>query len=126
VTLDGVMVGRAAYHTPWILSEWDELFFGQAPRAEPLTREGVEAAMVAYVEHQMARTKGWAHGEVRWHQVIRHILGLYNGLPGARRWRQVWSDHTLKNHLPSEVMKLAHQRPPRREEPGTGLAAEAA
>ncbi len=125
VTLDGVMVGRAAYHTPWILSEWDELFFGHPARTEALTREGVEAAMVAYVEREMARTKGWTHGEVRWHQVIRHILGLYNGLPGARRWRQVWSDHTLKNELPSKVMQLAHQRPPRREEePGTGLAAQ--
>ena len=116
VALDGVMVGRAAYHTPWILSEWDELFFGQPARSEPLTREAVEAEMVAYVEREMARTQGWAHGEVRWHQVIRHILGPYNGLPGARRWRQVWSDHTLKHHLPSEVMRLAHERPPRRDE----------
>ena len=116
VTLDGVMVGRAAYHTPWILSEWAELFFGQPARSEALTREAVEAEMVAYVEREMARTKGWAHGEVRWHQVIRHILGLYNGLPGARRWRQVWSDHTLKHHLPSEVMRLAHQRPERAPE----------
>ncbi|WP_375186266.1 tRNA dihydrouridine(20/20a) synthase DusA [Aquabacterium sp.] len=114
VTLDGVMVGRAAYHTPWMLSDWDELFFGAAPRAQPLTREAAEAAMVAYVEREMARTAGWAHGEVRWPQVIRHILGLYNGLPGARRWRQVWSDHTLKHERPSEVMRLAHQRPPRR------------
>jgi tRNA-dihydrouridine synthase A len=80
-------------------------------QTEPLSREAVEAAMVAYVEHQMARTKGWEHGEVRWPQVIRHILGLYHGLKGARRWRQVWSDHTLKHHLPSEVMRLAHQRP---------------
>lgn len=123
VTLDGVMVGRAAYHTPWMLSEWGELFFGQAPRPEALSREAVEALMVAYAERQMARTRGWAHGEVRWPQVMRHVLGLYNGLPGARRWRQVWSDHTLKHDMPSEVMKLAHQRPPRREEPGTGLAA---
>ena len=111
VALDGVMVGRAAYHTPWMLSEWDELLFGQPGRSEPLTREAVEAAMVAYVEHQMARTHGWEHGEVRWPQVIRHILGLYHGLKGARRWRQVWSDHTLKHRQPSEVMRLAHQRP---------------
>jgi tRNA-dihydrouridine synthase A len=121
VTLDGVMVGRAAYHTPWLLAEWDALFFGREPRTD-MSREGVEAAMVAYVEREMARTRGWAHGEVRWPQVIRHILGLYNGLPGARRWRQVWSDHRLKNELPSVVMKLAHQRPPRHGESGTGLA----
>jgi tRNA-dihydrouridine synthase A len=111
VTLDGVMVGRAAYHQPWLMAEWDELFFGAAPRDLPWTREAVEAAYVAYAEREMARTAGMPHGEVRWSNVIRHMLGLYNGLPGARRWRQVWSDHTLKGLPPSEVMALAHRRP---------------
>jgi tRNA-dihydrouridine synthase A len=44
-----------------------------------------------------------------WHSIARHMLGLRNGLPGARRWRQVWSDHRLKGHDPREVMALAHQ-----------------
>jgi len=87
------------------------LLFSMPARAEPLTRELIEAAMVAYTEQEMARTAGWAHGEVRWPQVIRHILGLYHGLKGARHWRQVWSDHKLKDQLPSQVMALAHQRP---------------
>lgn len=111
VALDGVMVGRAAYHTPWILSEWDELLFNQPARAEQLRREDIEAAMVAYAQAEMDRTRGLAHGEVRWPQVMRHVLGLYHGLPGARRWRQVWSDHKLKEHLPAQVMALAHERP---------------
>lgn len=111
VTLDGVMVGRAAYHQPWMMADWDALFFGSAPRSQPWTREAVEAAMVAYAEREIARTAGMPHGEVRWPAVIRHMLGLYNGLPGARRWRQVWSDHTLKASPPAEVMALAHQRP---------------
>jgi tRNA-dihydrouridine synthase A len=110
VALDGVMVGRAAYHTPWMMADWDELFFGAQARDVPLTREVVEAAMVAYAEREVARTAGFPHGEVRWSAVVRHILGLYTGLPGARRWRQVWSDHTLKGLPPSEVMRLAHQR----------------
>lgn len=67
--------------------------------------------MVAYIEREMARTAGWPHGEVRWPQAVRHMLGLYNGLKGARRWRQVWSDHTLKHLPPSEVMGMAHARP---------------
>ena len=101
--LDGVMVGREAYHNPWWLAHWDERFFGEP--ANGLTREGVEEAMVAYMEREAA-----AHG-THWYAVARHMLGLRNGLPGARRWRQVWSDHRLK-HLPArEVMAIARTRP---------------
>ena len=97
--VDGVMVGREAYHNPWWLARWDEQFFGAAPAA--LTREQVEEDMVAYMEREAT-----AHG-THWYAVARHMLGLRNGLPGARRWRQVWSDHRLK-HLPaSEVMAIA-------------------
>jgi len=110
VTLDGVMVGRAAYHQPWMMADWDHLFYGEPARDAAFTREAIEAAMVEYAQREMARTAGLPHGEVRWPAVIRHMLGLYNGLPGARRWRQVWSDHTLKGLPPAEVMALAHQR----------------
>lgn len=109
VTLDGVMVGRAAYHEPWILAAWDACFFGES-RAVPLHREDIEAAMVCYAEAEIERTRGLPRGEVRWPAVMRHVLGLYNGLPGARRWRQVWSDHRLKTLPPGEVMALAHAR----------------
>jgi tRNA-dihydrouridine synthase A len=123
VALDGVMVGRAAYHTPWMMAEWDELLFGQGPRQDGLTREAVEAMMVDYTQREINRTAGWPHGEVRWSNVMRHVLGLYSGLPGARRWRQVWSDHTLKHHTPAEVMALAHQRPPKGRPQGQDVAA---
>jgi tRNA-dihydrouridine synthase A len=43
-----------------------------------------------------------------WSAIARHMLGLRNGLPGARRWRQVWSDHRLKTTPPRQVMALAH------------------
>lgn len=111
VALDGIMVGRAAYHTPWIMADWDQRFFGEPANPDAVrTREAVEAEMVRYAQWEMARTAGLPHGEVRWSAVIRHILGLYNGLPGARRWRQVWSDHTLKGLDPQEVMVRAHRR----------------
>lgn len=98
--LDGVMVGREAYHNPWWLASWDEAFFGAAPSAQ--TRESVESLMVDYMAAQAAE-----HG-TPWSAIARHMLGLRHGLPGSRRWRQVWSDHRLKTLHPREVMALAH------------------
>ena len=43
-----------------------------------------------------------------WSSIARHMLGLRHGLPGARRWRQVWSDHRLRDCAPHEVMHCAH------------------
>ena len=97
--LDGVMVGREAYHNPWWLARWDALYFG-APETT-LTREAVEAAMVEYMVREAAE-----HG-THWYSIARHMLGLRHGLPGARRWRQAWSDHRLKDRPPHEVMALA-------------------
>ncbi|MDD0809385.1 tRNA dihydrouridine(20/20a) synthase DusA [Curvibacter sp. RS43] len=99
--VDGVMVGREAYHNPWVMADWDELFYDSA--AQSLSREDVEARMCDYMARQMAE-----HG-TPWHTMARHMLGLRNGLPGARRWRQVWSDHRLRHLSPQEVMVLAHQ-----------------
>ena len=98
--LDGVMLGREAYHRPWWLSDWDAQFFGEAPIER--SREQVEAQMVDYMLGQSQQ-----HG-TPWYPIARHMLGLRQGLPGARRWRQVWSDHRLKGQDPREVMALAH------------------
>jgi tRNA-dihydrouridine synthase A len=101
--VDGVMIGREAYHHPWTMAAWDRQFLasaaGPGEPAEP-QRETVEAAMVDYMEGQVARGVPWTHAS-------RHMLGLWNGTPGARRWRQVWSDHRQKNQTPREVARLA-------------------
>jgi tRNA-dihydrouridine synthase A len=99
-SVDGVMIGREAYHNPWWLARWDTRFFGEPERG--LTREWVEEQMVEYMVREQA-----AHG-TPWSSIARHMLGLRNGLPGARRWRQVWSDHRLKEMHPRDVMALAY------------------
>jgi tRNA-dihydrouridine synthase A len=99
--VDGVMLGRQAYHNPWWLAEWDSRFFGAEPEPSR-TRESVEAQMAAYMAREAAE-----HG-TPWSSIARHMLGLRHGMPGARRWRQVWSDHRLKALAPQAVMALAH------------------
>lgn len=98
--VDGVMLGREAYHQPWSMASWDARFFG----AEPPTasRDDIEEAMVAYMSRVAERGESWS-------RVSRHMLGLWNGLPGARKRRQVWSDHLLKAATPAQVSVLARQ-----------------
>lgn len=97
--VDGVMVGREAYHNPWLMAEWDDLFYGAAPPT--LTRDAVEAQMVAYMEREAAEDG------TPWSAIARHMLGLRHGLRGARRWRQIWSDHHLKPLPAREVWAMA-------------------
>jgi tRNA-dihydrouridine synthase A len=98
--VDGVMLGRHAYHEPWSLAGWDERFFNSpAPVAQ---RAQAEAAMVDYLEQITS-------AGTPWRQAARHMLGLYNGQPGARRWRQVWSDHRLAGQSPAAVADRARQ-----------------
>jgi tRNA-dihydrouridine synthase A len=102
-SVDGIMAGREAYHNPWWLADWDQRFYGAALRPW-LTREWVEERMTQYMVREAA-----SHG-TPWASIARHMLGLRHGMPGARRWRQVWSDHRLKDLHPGEVMMLAHDR----------------
>ena len=97
--VDGVMLGREAYHDPWCMADWDARFLGGATGER--TRESVEARMVDYLERLQA-------SEHHWSQASRRMLGLWNGVKGARRWRQVWSDHKMKTLAPTEVSRLAH------------------
>lgn len=89
--VDGVMVGRHAYHEPWSMADWDERFYGDAPRqAGPLPgRDEVEDAMVAYMQGLSAAGVPWGHAS-------RHMLGLRNGQAGSKRWRQIWSEPRFK------------------------------
>ncbi|MBS0321039.1 MAG: tRNA dihydrouridine(20/20a) synthase DusA [Proteobacteria bacterium] len=81
--VDGVMLGRAAYHNPFLLAQVDWRVFGDEGRVP--TRRDVLHALLPYVERQHARG-------VPVRAITRHILGLYLGQPGGRRFRQLLSD----------------------------------
>ena len=98
--VDGVMVGREAYHNPWWLALWDATYFGDGTAAPP-DRDAVEARMVEYMAREGPSLPGG------WYAIARHMLGLRHGQPGARRWRQVWSDHRYKHRPVHEVAARA-------------------
>ncbi|MCS6995381.1 MAG: tRNA dihydrouridine(20/20a) synthase DusA [Casimicrobiaceae bacterium] len=83
----GVMLGRAAYHDSYRLAELDAAFFGGVP----IARATVVEAMRAYLEREIEATRDAPH-PVRVRDVARHLLGLYAGLPGGKRWRRMLSD----------------------------------
>ncbi len=86
--VDGVMVGRVAYQSPYMLAGVDRGIYGDA--AAQASREDLVHAMLPYIQEQMA--KG-----VRLNAISRHMLGLYHGQPGARAWRRYISE---RSHLP--------------------------
>jgi len=85
--VDGVMLGRAAYHDPWL------------PADAGKTRPQVVTAMVAYARRQRG---------VPLRGIARHMLGLYHGLPRARQWRRLLSDAArLKENRPELLLEAA-------------------
>ncbi len=79
--LDGVMIGRAAYQTPYLLAELEHALGGVSPPP----RSAVVTAMQPYIERELGRG-------TRLHQITRHMLGLFAGQPGARAWRRTLSE----------------------------------
>lgn len=96
--LDGVMIGRAAYHQPCdILSAADPMIFGVG---EVTTAEQAVHAMLPYIEAHMS-----AGG--RLNQVTRHMMGLFAGRPGARAWRRMLSENATKPGAGPELLLAA-------------------
>lgn len=96
--VDGVMLGRAAYHQPWLLSEVDGRFYDD-PHPIPGRREIVEQ-MFPYIEGVLQQG-----GELKY--ITRHMLGLFHGIPGARHWRRVLSEQAWKQGAGLEVISEA-------------------
>jgi tRNA-dihydrouridine synthase A len=99
--VDGVMLGRAAYHNPWLLAGIDARLFGAA--RPPVTRQAIVARMLPYIEQQrVAGTPLTA--------ITRHMLGLFQGVPGARAWRRHLSEHAHGKGAGPEVILAALAR----------------
>jgi len=85
--VDGVMIGREAYHNPYAMAGWDARFYGDATPSK--SREQVLEAMIPYIRAQLDR---YGPLGLRLNGITRHMLGLMAGLPGARSYRQLLSD----------------------------------
>jgi tRNA-dihydrouridine synthase A len=85
--LDGVMLGRAAYYSPWLLADVDRSLFGDATRT--VDRREVVEAMIDYACARMAEGTPMA-------SITRHMLALYQAVPGARAWRRLLSERAPK------------------------------
>ena len=85
--VDGVMMGREAYHNPYAMAEYDARFYGDDTAVK--SRQEVLAAMIPYIQAQLDAhaTRG-----LKLNSITRHMLGLMAGLPGARTFRQIMSD----------------------------------
>jgi tRNA-dihydrouridine synthase A len=95
--VDGVMLGRAAYHTPWLLAKCQQqLFDGQAVAR----REDIIGPMNSYIEKQLSQGVAVKH-------VSRHLLGLFQGLPGAKAWRRYLSENAYRDDGNTDLLNQA-------------------
>ncbi len=100
--VDGVMIGRQAYHDPYFLTTLEQHF---NPDWAPPDRHEVVAKMIPYIETELAR------GE-RLGRITRHMLGLFTGQPGARAWRRYISENAFKADAGAEVLMTALDKMP--------------
>ena len=99
--VDGVMLGRAAYHEPGLLAEADRAIYGDSAPSPDM--RDVVLAMADYADRHVA-----AGG--RANQVTRHMVGLFHGVPGARQWRQHLSTEAVKAGATGDVLRDALKR----------------
>ncbi|WP_273427601.1 tRNA dihydrouridine(20/20a) synthase DusA [Marinobacter sp.] len=110
---DGVMLGREAYNTPWLLASVDSTFFG-SPES-PLTRHDALRAMYPFIQSELERGVYLTH-------ISRHLLGLFHGQPGGRQFRRYISENAHKSGAGLEVIQTALEKV---REPEAAVIAEA-
>ena len=99
--VDGVMLGRAAYHDPWRLLAVDPEFFGEA--APHATMQAAFEAMTPYIAEQLARG-------TRLHAITRHFVGAFHAVPGARAFRRHLAEHGTRPGAGLDVLRDAIAR----------------
>ncbi|SDZ74661.1 tRNA-U16,U17-dihydrouridine synthase [Thiothrix caldifontis] len=99
--VDGVMVGREAYHNPWLLAQVDSALYGVDDPFQD--RKAVLAAFLDYVQVQQAAGVALNH-------MSRHILGLFQGMPGARAFRRLISENAHKQNAGVELLRDAAKK----------------
>jgi len=102
--LDGVMIGREAYHSPFILAEVDQQIFGLDTPIKK--RSQVVEEMYPYIERELSKGASLGH-------ISRHMLGLFQSMPGARQWRRYISENAHKKGAGIEVMQTALAKIPK-------------
>ncbi|HAS62134.1 MAG TPA: tRNA dihydrouridine(20/20a) synthase DusA [Vibrio sp.] len=102
--LDGVMMGREAYQNPYILAEVDQQIFGLDKPVKKRTQ--VVEEMYPYIEQQLAQGAYLGH-------ITRHMLGLFQNMPGARQWRRHISENAHKPGSGIEVVEAALAKIPK-------------
>ena len=100
--VDGVMIGRQAYHDPYFLARLEQHLDPSAPLPD---RRDIVTAMLPYIGNELAQ------GE-RLGRITRHMLGLFAGEPGARAWRRYLSENAFREGAGTEVLLEALERLP--------------
>jgi tRNA-dihydrouridine synthase A len=96
--VDGTMIGRVAYHDPYRLATADSVVFGKADQG--LSRHEVIEAMLPYISQRMAVGRSLK-------SITRHLLGLFQGQPGAKAWRRYLSENAHLKGARIEVLEAA-------------------
>ncbi|EMA8960108.1 tRNA dihydrouridine(20/20a) synthase DusA [Vibrio fluvialis] len=104
--LDGVMIGREAYQSPYLLAEVDQQIFGLDTPVKK--RSQLVQEMYPYIEQQLAQGSYLGH-------ITRHMLGLFQNMPGARQWRRHISENAHKAGAGIEVVEQALAKIPYQE-----------
>ncbi len=100
--VDGVMMGRAAYHDPWLLTEVDQQLFADHWIDRPRSRFDVVERYLPYIEQQLSKGVFLRH-------MSRHMLQLFHGQGGAKGWRRYLSEHGPRKNAGVEVIERALQ-----------------